>query len=170
MISECSRRCVAAFDRVQAIHRRRTVAHAAAAREIARVAKMSRTFVEEIRIERDDDVRFRQVVMNIDVISERELRAFAHVVAIHRFPLMPLNAGIEREELLDLIAERRRRDRLRENSKSGAIRLRRGEHWLQRGDELAPRRGVAESANDLRAIRIVQAEDRRLHERISSTE
>src|SRR5205085_53636 len=94
----------------------------------------------------------------------------ADVVAIDGVPLMPLHAGELRKKLLDLPAERRRRDRLCQEPQAGAVRLRGGEHRLQRSDELAPCRGVAELAYDLGTIGIVQTEDGRLHERVARAE
>ena len=108
--------------------------------------------------------------MDVDVVAERHARPFANVVAIDRFPLMPLHAGIHRQDLLDVRAERRRGDRLREHSQSRAVRLRGAQHGLQCRDEFAPRRCVAELAHDLRAIGIVEAEDGCLHEGVACTE
>ena len=82
---------------------------------------------------------------------------------VHRFPLVPLHARVLREQRLHLRAEGRRGDGLGEDAQSRAVGLRRVDDRLQRGDEIAPRRGVAELADDLRAVGIVEAEDRGLH-------
>ena len=64
--------------------------------DVSRVAGESR--VEEVGVERDDDVGFREVVARFDRLSERQLRAFEHVVAIHRLVDVPLGLRINLQE------------------------------------------------------------------------
>src|SRR5437773_2446906 len=99
MISNPARSARARFDCVETVHRRRATAHATSRREVTRVAEMSRPAVREITIERDDDVRLVEVIDGVHVAAERDPQALAHVVAIHRLPLMPLDSRILREEL-----------------------------------------------------------------------
>ena len=106
----------AGLDRVQAVDRRRPLAHFAAAGEVARVAEVAGAAIEEVGVERDDDVRFVEVIDGVRVAAERQPQSFAHVVAAGRLPLMPLRAGRLRQELLDLRAERRRGDGLRQEA------------------------------------------------------
>ena len=106
------------LDRVEAVDRRRPLAHFAAAGEIARVAEVAGSAIEDVGVERDDDVRFVEVIDGVGVAAEREAQTFAHVVAAGGFPLMPLRAGRLRQELLDLRAERRRGDGLREEART----------------------------------------------------
>ncbi|MGN6182637.1 MAG: hypothetical protein ACTHQM_03170 [Thermoanaerobaculia bacterium] len=96
----------AGLDRVEAIHRLRFVrAHFAARHEVARVAQVARSFIEEVGANRDDDICLREVVVGVDVAAECDAGTFAHVVAIDRFPLMPLHARVLREQRLHLRAE-----------------------------------------------------------------
>src|SRR4051812_5944915 len=97
----------AGLDYIQAVDRRRPLAHFAAAGEIARVAEVAGAAFEDVGIERDDDVRFVEVVDGVCVTAERQPQSLAHVMSAGGFPLMPLRAGRLREELLDLCAEGR---------------------------------------------------------------
>jgi hypothetical protein len=90
--------------------------------------------------------------------------------ALTVFPLVPLHARVLREQRLELRAEGRRSDGLRQDAQSRAIRFRGVERGLQRGDEVAPGDRVTEPAHDLRAVGIVEAEDRRLHDRVARAE
>ena len=127
---------------------------------------MSRSAVGKIGIEGDDDVRLVEVIDGVDVAAERHAHPFTNIVATHRFPLMPLESRILRKELPDLRAERRRRHGLRQQSQcAGAL-----EGSLQCPDEFTPRGDFAEVPDDLRAVGIVEAKNRRLHEGIGCTE
>ena len=106
-----------ALDRIQPRHLFRI--RIAALGEIARIARHSRESCrEKIRIERNDDIRFREVVNRLHGLPESHSRAFINVVAIHWFPEMPLGFRKRLLELLHLVGESRRRKRLREDPDS----------------------------------------------------
>jgi hypothetical protein len=171
MIGDGGGRREAAVDRIEAVHRRRRPgARLPPRREIARVAEVAGAAAGEVGVEGDDDVGLVEVVDSVHVRAEGHAQPFAHVVAVHRLPLVPLHARIGREELLDLRAERGRGDGLGEEAEAGAVRLRGGRDGDERGDELAPGADLAELVDDLGAVGIVEAEDRRLHLRVARAE
>src|SRR5215207_3094723 len=129
-----------AFDRVEPVHRRRgsvvaglaggrgrawlcrgcvfhVDAGAAAIREIARVADAAPAAAEEVGVERDDDVRFVEVV---DRVREpgRGLRGCGTGDAV---PLVPLRLGKVLLDEPNLLADGRGGDRLGQEAKAGAL-------------------------------------------------
>ena len=154
------------LDRVEPIHAIGLLG-TPARREIARVADRSRSAAENIGVERQDDVGLAETVLRVDVLAESELRAAAHMLAACRIPLMPFRGRKARKQVSDLSGERRRVDRLSEDAEPRALeralcRERRADGPEKRG----PRADVAQVQQRLRAIRIVEAENRGLSEHI----
>ncbi|PYX22189.1 MAG: hypothetical protein DMG82_15290, partial [Acidobacteria bacterium] len=93
----------------------------AAARKIADVTRVAReSCIQKIRVQRDDDVGFREVVPRLDRLTEGQLRAFEHVVAVHRLVDVPLRLRVNLQERTQLVRERGRGNRLRQNADAGA--------------------------------------------------
>ncbi len=63
--------------------------------------------VQEIGVERDNDVGVFQPVLRFHRLTESHLRALEHIVAIHRLIHMPLRLRIKLEHGLQLIGKRR---------------------------------------------------------------
>ena len=131
---------------------------------------MTRPAFENVGVERHDDVRLVEVIDGVGVAAEGKAHPLAHIVATGGFPLVPARAGELRQNLLDLRTERGRGDRLRQEAQPRAIRGGSLQCRLQRGQKIAPGRDLAEVTHHLRAIRIVEAEHRCLHERIGRAE
>ncbi len=79
------------LDDVQAIHRGRRTVELAATSKLFRVGDVSWSTAEKIGIQRDDYVRFFDLIDGVDVASESQERAIASAVARGRFPLIPLS-------------------------------------------------------------------------------
>jgi hypothetical protein len=124
---------------------------------------------EEVGVERDDDRGLLEVVDRFDVFAEGDAGAGAGVVPRGRIPLDPPGFRVPGEDLLDLSGQRRRVDRLGEDAQAGALagRLCR-QRAAHRRDEPAPRPHAAELRDRVRAIRIVEGEDRRLGEQVGA--
>ncbi len=124
-----------------------------------------RNATQEVRIERKNDVRLFQLVLRIGIAAERRLRSRARRVLIHRLPLHQLRLRISRLHLLPLRRQRRRRNRLAQeiNSLSAIGLLRRSRKRLLK---LTPARNLSAIQHMLRAVRIVQIQQRRLRKRI----
>src|SRR5712664_1609671 len=139
----------------------------AAARKFSRVPDVSRTAAEKIGVQREDYIRFFRTINRVDVISKRQLRAFACAVADRWFPLMPFGLWIECKDRLDLRRQRRRSDNGGQNAESRAIREPHcGGDGLRAILKLRPGVNLTEFCRRLRAIRIVQIQNGSLRESI----
>ena len=169
MIGLRPRRGRRALDRIKAAH---VPIGIAAARKIADVTRVAReSCIQKIRVQRDDDVGFREVVPRLDRLAERELRAFEHVVAVHRFIHVPLRLRIDLQESAQLIRERGRGNRLRQNADAGATQaLLHSEGTFGFLQERRPGIHIAAIRNSLRAVRVVHAENRGLREDVGAAE
>ncbi len=169
MVRLRSRRSRRALDRIEAAH----VAgvRIAALGEIARVTRHSReSGIEKIGVERNDHVRGVELVSGLNRLAEGHLRARVNIVAIDRLIEMPLGLRKFLEQLLLLVGQSWRRKVLRQNAQPRALlSLLRIQRILQRPNQLAPAGDVAEIGNVLRAVRIVQIENRGLRVNIGST-
>ena len=118
---------------------------------------------QEVGVEREDDVGLFEVVDRLDVVAKGQPGAGAGVVAGRRLPLDPLRVGMGGEHLLDLGGQGRRVDGLGEDAQSGALAgglaRQRAAHG---GHERAPGLDPAQLGDGLRAVGIVEREDRRL--------
>src|SRR5436305_15054311 len=104
MIRLRSRRAWRALDHIQPRHLLRI--RIAALGENARIARHSRKPCrEKIRIERNDDVSFQEVVNRHHRLPESHTSAFRNVVAIYWFPEMPLGPRERLLALLHLVGE-----------------------------------------------------------------
>ena len=160
-----------AFGDVQPVHRQLPVLlfreHTSRRHEITRVTNASRQIHQEIRIQRDDDLRLVEVIDWVDeaiLHSERLCQAKLFVVTVDRLVLMPLRIRILLHEGIDLPRERRRGDRAGQQPDSlpaaGFL------FFQDRGDHLREAIPVADLAavvHDLRAIRVVQVQHMSLH-------
>ena len=62
--------------------------------------------VQEVGVERENYVRILQLVLRLHRLTERQLRAFEHVVAVHRFIHVPLGLRISLEQGTQLVGKR----------------------------------------------------------------
>src|SRR5271168_5517743 len=86
-----------ALDHIQPVH---VAIGIAALGEVADVADIPRkTRIQEVGVERDDYVGLLKIVARLDGLSEGQLRAFEHVVAIDRLINMPLRLRINLQEV-----------------------------------------------------------------------
>ena len=83
----------AALDHIEPIAGFRAVAAAAASRKVPSVADIAGTTVSKVRVQRQDDFGFGQVVKRMNRLAKRHLGPGAGVVAIDRFVLVPLGLG-----------------------------------------------------------------------------
>ena len=85
----------AALNRVQAAHRHiaRFDGRPPARGEVARVAKMRRAAAEEVGIEREHNIRGREVEYRVNRFAEREAGTFVLIIAVRRFELIPGSGG-----------------------------------------------------------------------------
>src|SRR5438477_447306 len=88
----------------------------AALGEVADVAGVAgESGVEEVCVERDDDIRLRKIVARFDGLSEGELRAFEHIVAIDGLVDVPLGLRIHLQEIAQLVGKSGRRNSWRQD-------------------------------------------------------
>ncbi len=90
----------------------------------------------------------------------------ANGVAAHGFVLHPPCAGVFRQQTLHLARERRRRDRLGHDPKLRTVLVPHGRCGAQRGDRVGPRPRPVFVEDRLRAVGVVQAENRGLREAV----
>ncbi len=154
-----------AFDRVEPVHGPVFAGDAPPIGKIARVAHVARTRIQEVGVEREDDVRLVDPVVAIEVASEREARACAHLVAPGRLVLVPRRLREVLQDLLDDLVQRRRGDRFGQDAQARALaRLLRQDGRPHRAEELGPGAHLAAEADRLRAVGVVERKHRRLRE------
>ena len=84
---------------------------------------------------------------------------------------MPLRRREARQQIANLRGERRRADRLGEDAEPGALeRLLRGQRGADRAEKRRPRADLAEIGERLRAVGIVEPENRGLREHVGRAE
>src|SRR5205823_8225563 len=104
-------------------------------------------------------VRSIEVVLRVDILAERELRARADVVVARGIPLMPLRCREPGQQLADLCCKRRRVDRFGEDAQPSAVRrLLRRQRTADGAEERGPWTNLADVGEGLRPIRVVQSE------------
>src|SRR5580700_8339798 len=106
-----------AFSDIETVHRRLRSGDAAAIRKIAGVAKVAGTVAKKIGIEGDNYLSAIKVVDRVYRLAESQLRRFARGVAPTRLPLVPGRAGKFREDCANLVRQRGRGHRLRQDVK-----------------------------------------------------
>jgi hypothetical protein len=150
---------------IQAVQRVVGRIHPAPRREVLRVADGRRTEPEEVGVERDDDVG------PIEVIERRRARGAALHRAVHRVPLVPLGLRERRQQRLNLIDHRRRRDRLGQQPQAAATTGSLGaDRQLQGSRKRAPRLDLAPVHDRARPVGIVEPEHGCLREDVSRAE
>ncbi len=170
-------------DGVEAVHRRlRRVAvlvDAPARHEVVDVAQVARPAAEEVGVQGHDHVRLREGVDGVSVLAEGQLGGLPRCVVAQRLVLVPARLGERLEQLLNLLVQRRRDDGFRQQAQAGATALALvGHRPPQRrhavdGDGAeggVPRRRLAAGADRLRAVRVVEGQDRRLMKHIGRAE
>ena len=120
----------------------------------------------QIALDRKDNFGLTQIVGEVERPAERNLRGMQFLVAIERLPLMPAQC---RELLLqrgDLRDHCRRCHRAGQQPQSGTVILGPVRAALDhRSDKRFPRCDLALMQDRLRAVRIIEREDARLHGR-----
>src|SRR5947208_5376667 len=94
MVGLRARRGERALEHVEAVHLGRAGARAGG--EIAYVAQVGRAAAQEVGVEGQDHVAFREAVSGVDVVAEGEPRPGARRVAADRLPLVPARFGSSR--------------------------------------------------------------------------
>ena len=103
-----------ALDHVQAVH---VAVGIAAARKIADVFHVAgESAVQEVGVERDNDVGLGEVIARLEELSESNLSAKEIVFAFDMFLDVPLRLRIELQEVAQLIGQGGRGDGRRENA------------------------------------------------------
>lgn len=159
------------FYRVQPVHGLEPGRYPPPRREVAGVAHAARPPAENVGVERNHHVRLGEVVDAFNVLAERPLRALQGVVPPNRLIRMPARQGKERKQVSELRRERRRRDGSGQDPEAGALRcpvLFQLSHHGRR--KRVPAARAAEVLHDLRAVRIVEIENRRLREAVGSAQ
>ncbi len=155
---------------VQAVHRmrrRRVRFHTAGAEEILCIANTARIIDKEIAVQRNDHRRLGKIVQHVALRAEGQLRALADVVTPDGVELMPGRQRQFRQKRTNLRRQSRRGYRLGEQHQPFALLVALGLHLV--GHHIgkpAPGGDVAFATEDLGPIRIVQAQDRRLRDRV----
>ena len=165
MIGVCARDRRNRLDGVEPVELIARRAHAATRREVLGVANRGRAKAKEIGVERDDDVG------PIEAVERRRRRRSALRDAEDRIPLVPPGLRHGRQQRLDLIDERRRRDRFRQDSDAGAtFRAFGSKRGVDRLDHYAPRLHFAPVDHVSRSVRVVQRQHRGLGENVGGSE
>jgi hypothetical protein len=143
----------------------------AARGEVADVARHGRARSEEVGLERHDDVGLVEGVPRLDHLAERQQRAAGDVVSPDGLPRDPLRGRERGEHVADLLLERRGGDGARqEPDPRAAIRALLLDGELRRGEKRAPRPDLPALGQGLRAVRVVDVEDRGLREDVRAAE
>ena len=157
-----------ALDRIEAAHHAAVgeLGRAALRHQVAAIGKMAGRGRNQIALDRKDDFGLPQIIGEIERAAESGLRGAQFLVPVERFPLVPAQC---RELLLqrgDLRDQCRRRHRAGQQPQSGAVILAPGSAALDhRSDKCFPRCDLALMQDRLRAVRIIEREDARLHGR-----
>jgi hypothetical protein len=91
---------------IEAVHLGLPFADAPAIGELAGVAHCAWLRVEEVAVQRDDDLRVAQAVNRVQPLTERQPRPLVHIVAVNRLVLIPLRLRVGLQELADLRRQR----------------------------------------------------------------
>ena len=156
MIGLGSRERRRALDRVEPVHRLPLFGDAPPIGEVARVPHAARTTGEEVGVEREDDVRFVEVIDRFAGPPSRPAGRGARAVARHRIVLVPSGLRICGEHGGHQLGQGRRRHRPAEDPQSPALKgllLRKSRR--QRRTEVRPGAQLTSVSNDLRAIWVV---------------
>jgi hypothetical protein len=153
----------AALDRVEPVHRLGAVDETAAIDDVLGVAQAAGCVLEQLRVERQDDVGVGEVVAGLDILAERRMGAGAGAVARNRIEHDPLGRRQRLHQLVDLPGQGRRGDGFRQQPEAGAAGELLGvDRAGQRRGDIGPGLDFAAVFDRLRAIRIVERENRRL--------
>ncbi len=137
----------------------------AAGGEVAGVAEPRGPDRHEVGVECGDHVGPVEAVDGLDVLAEREDRAGPRIVASDGVILIPLRPGELLAKRLELLDQGRRRDDLRQHPEPGAavgpVGVANPEDV---GEEVVPGADPGIAGDDLRAVGVVEPEDRGLHE------
>ncbi len=101
-----------ALHHIQAIHIEIAFAYTPPQHEIMRITRGRRTGRKEVRVDTDNYLRRIKLIYRIRVSAECEARAFTPPEP-NRFPLNPLGAWIQRDQIFDLGSKRGRRNGFR---------------------------------------------------------
>ena len=171
MIRHGARQRVDAFNRVEPVHRAAGGARAPAGREASRVTDHLRVGQQRVGIEGEDDRRAIEPEHEVDVAPRGGSQAREPVLVADRLVGRPLHLGIRAAELGGQARQGWRREGFGEDRKAGAVirGMRLGQ--LPPGlHEIAPGLPRALQRDRLRAVRIVEAEHRRLDARARRAE
>ena len=156
----CQRRC--ALDDVETVHFLAIVGDAAAGREILLVPHAARSVRHEIGVQRDDDVRLVEVIDRVLAVRQRALHP-------SRVPLVPRRLRVVACNCRDDFCRRGRRDRPGQEAEASPLTtLLGGQRRLRGRQEVAPRPHFTAKRDGLRAIGIVQIENRGLREAVGA--
>ena len=151
-----------ALHRVEAVHLLLAALQPPPGGELADVPQVGRAVGDEVGVEAHDDVGI-QAVLRLHRPAEGEHRPRPRGVTPGGLPLVPLRAGEFGEEALDLRGESGRRDGLGEQPDPRPLeRPLSVEGRLHAREERPPRKDLADVGEGLRAVGIVEVEDRRL--------
>ena len=132
---------------------------------------MSRPAGEKVRVQRKDHVRLRDFDDRVERLAEGRGGSRPDVVAVGRLPLVPPRLGQFHHQRAQLRGERGRADRLGQDAQSPSLPLLR---LLQRvphgGEKRRPRADLLQIRHRLGAVRIVEAVESGLGERVGRAE
>ena len=159
------------LHRVEPVHRGVAALHTPPRRELARVAQAGLAGCQEIRIQRDDHVGVRYVVVGVDGLAERQHSRGARAVRPGRLPLVPLGGGKQLPDRRELIRHRRRGHGFGEDADARpAARTLLRHEAAQHSQEIRPGPDLAAFICRAAAVRIVELQHRGLAERIESAQ
>ena len=162
VVGERARQRRRALHRVEAAHFLLATLELAAGGELADAPQVGGAIGDEVGVEAYDDVGV-QTVLRLHRPAERQHRPRPRRVPAGGLPLVPLRAGKLGEEALDLRGESGGRDRLGEQPDPSPLERPLGvEGRLHAREEGAPRKDLADMGEGLRAVGIIEVEDRRL--------
>ena len=171
VIGHRSRQRVDAFDGVEPVHRATRGSCTPSVSEAARVTDRLRIGEQRIGVEAEDHRGSIESEHEIDVASRRLAQACKPVLVADGVVGRPLHLGEAGSELGDQARQGGRGEGLGEDRKAGAAicgvrlgQLSPGRH------EIGPRFPLTLQRDRLRAVRIVEAEHRRLHARARGPE
>ncbi len=171
MIRDHARDRGSAFDSIEAILGPTTLGRAPLLTELARIAQAPGQAIQQVGIQRHDNVGLIEVILRVKSLAKRLACALANVITVDWLPLMPPGLREALEQCLQQIRQRGRGNGLGQDAQAiplfGLMRRRgRGE----RCHELAPGTLLALAQNRLRAVWIVERQYLGLAEDVGGAE
>ena len=171
MVRHGTGRAGSALGHVEAVHLGVVLPRAPLRHEIAGVTHAGRALGEKIALQRQHDLRLREVVSDREILTECPSSALTGQIRAGGLPLDEAGLGQGLLQAAHLSHQGRRDQGRRHHGQPGPLQGTQGvQGLLHLAAERVPAAGNVQVERDLRAIGIVELQDRGLREEIGATE